>query len=182
MLLAGGLAVGAATTPTSGTAFTAGWTTLVGAGTGLALSVATAAALAGLSAERSGTGSAVVQAFNKASGPLGAAIAGSVLVAVYRARLDSARLGRPGLPATVAESARRSLYDGTAAARAAGAPGLEQAVHAAFVDGMGAAFLVSAAIAVLGAVAALTVLPRGRSRRTEIGQPTEEGTADAVAH
>ncbi|CAI7980306.1 MFS transporter, DHA2 family, multidrug resistance protein [Frankia sp. Hr75.2] len=182
VLLAGGLAVGATTTPTSGTVFTAGWTALVGAGTGLALSVATAAALAGLSAERSGTESAVVQAFNKTSGPLGAAITGSVLVAVYHARLGSARLDGIGLPATVAESARRSLYDGTATAHAAGAPGLEQAVRAAFVDGMSAACLASAAIAVLGAVAALAVLPSGRSRRTETGQQTEEGTADAVAH
>ncbi|MDT3445212.1 MULTISPECIES: MFS transporter [unclassified Pseudofrankia] len=177
VLLAGGLAVGATAAPTSGLAFTAGWTALVGAGTGLALSASTAAALAGLSAERSGTESAVVQAFNKTSGPLGTAITGSVLVAVYQARLDSA-----ALPAAMAAPARRSLYDGTAAARAAGAPGLEQAVRAAFVDGMSAAFLASAAIATLGAFAALALLPGRRSRRTESGQPIEEGTADAAAH
>ncbi|TCJ40428.1 DHA2 family efflux MFS transporter permease subunit [Parafrankia sp. BMG5.11] len=177
VLLAGGLAIAVTTTPTSDTAFTAGWTALVGAGTGLALSAATAAALAGLSAERSGTESAIVQAFNKTSGPLGTAITGSILVAVYHTRLDSAEL-----PATVAESARRSLYDGTIAAHAAGAPGLEQAIRSAFVDGMSVAFLASAAIALLGAVMALVLLPRGQSRGTEAGQPTEEGTVDAVAH
>ncbi|WP_076833984.1 MFS transporter [Frankia sp. CcI49] len=175
VVLAAGLALGATVTPTSSTAFTAGWTALVGAGTGLALAAATAAALAGLSAERSGTESAVVQAFNKASGPLGTAITGSLLVAVYHARLDSA-----GLPGTVTESARRSLYEGAAAA--AGVPELEQAVRAAFVDGMSAALLGSTAIAVLGAVTAVAVLPGRQSRRTEAGQPTEEGTIDAVAH
>ncbi|SNQ47148.1 Multidrug MFS transporter [Frankia canadensis] len=175
VVLAAGLALGATATPTSSTAFTAGWTVLVGAGTGLALAAATAAALARLSAERSGTESAVVQAFNKTSGPLGTAITGSILVAVYHARLD-----RAGLPATAAESARRSLYDGTAAT--AGVPELHRAVRGAFVDGMSAALLGSAAIATLGAVMAVAVLPGRRSRRTEAGQPTEEGTADAVAH
>ncbi|ABW13375.1 hypothetical protein Franean1_3986 [Parafrankia sp. EAN1pec] len=82
----------------------------------------------------------------------------------------------------MAATARRSLYGGTATAQAAGGPGLEQAVRAAFVDGMSAAFLVSAVIAILGACVALAVLPRGRSRRTEAGQPTEEGTVDAVEH
>ncbi len=177
ILLAGALAVGATTTTTSGTAFTATWTALLGAGTGLALSAATAAALAGLSVERSGTESAVVQAFNKTGAPLGTAITGSVLVAIYHARLN-----RAGLPAPVAENARRSLYDGTTVAHATGVPGLEQAIRAAFVDGMSVTFLASAAIAVFGAGTALAALPGGRSRRTEAGQPTEEGTVDAVAY
>jgi hypothetical protein len=175
VVLAVGLALGVTATPSSGTAFTSGWTALVGAGTGLALAAATAAALAGLSVERSGTESAVVQAFNKTSGPLGTAITGSLLLAIYHSQLNSARL-----PAAVAESARRSLYEGTAAA--AGVPGPQQAVRAAFVDGMSAALLGSAAIAMLGAVLAVAVLPGRRSRRTEADQPTGEGAVDAVAH
>jgi AcrR family transcriptional regulator len=80
---------------------------------GLTLTAATAAALSRLSAERSGTGSAVVQAFQKTAGPLGTAIMGSVLAAGYQARLDL-----HGVPAAAAAAARQSVSAGIAAAGA----------------------------------------------------------------
>ncbi|MFG2047327.1 DHA2 family efflux MFS transporter permease subunit [Micromonospora sp. NPDC048935] len=180
VLLAAGLGAGAGTSLTAGNGFVAGWTAVVGLGTGLALVAATAAALSGLSVERSGTESAVVQAFNKTSGPLGTAIMGSVLVAVYHARLDSADLD--GVSAPAAQAARRSLSEGIAVAREIGSPALEHASRAAFVHGLSVALLVSAGIAVVGAVAAAAFLPhRDSGRSTGAGPTSKEASAHAVA-
>jgi hypothetical protein len=69
--LAAGLLLGADTSVGSSGFFVAAWMALVGAGMGLALATATSAALSELSEERSGVGSAALQALNKMGGPLG---------------------------------------------------------------------------------------------------------------
>jgi AcrR family transcriptional regulator len=154
-LLAAG-AVGGATTGTASTAtFVAIWMAVLGAGTGLTLTAATAAALSRLPAERSGTGSAVVQAFQKSAGPLGTAVTGSVLAAGYRARLDL-----HGVPAAASAIARQSVYGGAAVASRLGSSSLAHAARSAFAEGMDAAFLASAGVAGAGAVLTLAFLPR----------------------
>lgn len=80
---------------------------------------ALAAALSQLPVERSGIGSAVVQAFQKTAGPFGTAIAGSVLAATYQAHLD---LG--GLSATASTTVGQSVYDGLAVADRLGSASL----------------------------------------------------------
>jgi DHA2 family multidrug resistance protein-like MFS transporter len=156
VLLAVGAVAGTTTRATSGTAFVALWMAVLCAGTGLALTAATAAALSQLSAERSGIGSAVVQAFQKTAGPFGTAIMGSVLAAAYQARLDLT-----GLPATAAAAARQSVYGGLAIASRVRSAGLAQSARAAFVHGMDVSLVVSAGIGTTGAVLALAFLPRG---------------------
>ncbi|MGA7987914.1 MAG: DHA2 family efflux MFS transporter permease subunit, partial [Candidatus Dormiibacterota bacterium] len=79
VLLAVGLTVGATTAVESSTLFVAIWMAVVGAGMGIAMSTTTSAALVELSEERSGVGSAVLQAVNKTGAPFGTAILGSVL-------------------------------------------------------------------------------------------------------
>src|SRR5262245_25817139 len=135
---------------------------VVGVGMGLTTATATSAALAELPEERSGIGSAVLQACNKTGAPLGTAILGSVLSSAYLARLDL-----PGLPA----AARESVFGGVAVAQAAHSSALLQAVRGAFVHGMDVALLVSAAIAVAGALATLAFLPRVRTGRAVIAAP-----------
>jgi MFS transporter, DHA2 family, multidrug resistance protein len=156
VLLAAGAVAGTATRTTSGTAFVALWMAVLCAGTGLALTAATAAALSQLSAERSGIGSAVVQAFQKTAGPFGTAIMGSVLAAAYQARLDLT-----GLPAAAAAAARQSVYGGLAVAGQVRSAGLAQSARAAFAGGMDVSLAVSAGIGMTGAVLALAFLPRG---------------------
>jgi MFS transporter, DHA2 family, multidrug resistance protein len=156
MLLAGGAVAGTMTRATSGTAFIALWMAVMWVGAGLALTTATAAAVSQLSAERSGTGSAVVQAFQKTAGPFGTAIMGSVLAAAYQARLDLT-----GLPAAAAAAARQSVYGGLAIASQVRSAGLAQSARAAFVHGMDVSLVVSAGIGITGAVLALAFLPRG---------------------
>jgi MFS transporter, DHA2 family, multidrug resistance protein len=154
-LLAAGALGGAMTGPVSSATFVASWMAVLGTGTGLTLTAATAAALSRLSGERSGTGSAVVQAFQKTAGPLGTAILGSTLAARYQARLDLR-----GVPAAAAAAARRSVYDGVAAASRLGSASLARMARSAFAAGLDAALLASAGIAVAGALLALAFLPR----------------------
>jgi len=159
MLLAAGLALGATTTAHSGEAFNACWTALVGAGMGVAMATATSAALSALPEARSGVGSAVLQAINKTAAPLGAAVLGSVLSSAY-----VAHLALSSLPPASAAAARASVFAGVEVARRAGSVALLHAVRAAFVSGMGEALVVSAAVAVAGALLAAVFLPRGAPR------------------
>jgi MFS transporter, DHA2 family, multidrug resistance protein len=153
-LLAAGAVGGATTTTASTTAFVAIWMTVLGAGTGLTLTAATAVALSRLSPERSGTGSAVVQAFQKTAGPLGTAIVGSILVAAYQARLELR-----GIPSAAAAAARQSVYGGLAAASKLGSAPLARIARSAFAGGMDTALLASAGIAAAGVMLTLAFLP-----------------------
>jgi MFS transporter, DHA2 family, multidrug resistance protein len=155
VLLAAGAVCGATTSTASSSPFIALWMAVLGAGTGLTLTAATAAALSRLSAERSGTGSAVVQTFQHTAGPLGTAIMGSILAVGYRARLHL-----HGVPAAAAAAARQSVYGAVAAAGRLGVGSLARVARSAFAGGLDAALLASAGIAVAGAVLALAFLPR----------------------
>ncbi|HEY1823183.1 MAG TPA: MFS transporter [Trebonia sp.] len=158
VLLGLGAALGTATGSGSGTAFVAAWMVILCAGTGLALTAATAAALSRLSADRSGIGSAAVQAVQHTAGPVGTAIAGSLLTATYQSRLD---LG--GLPPATAALARESAYQGVAIARQSGSAALAESVRNAFASGIDASLLFSVGTAVVGVAVALAFLPTTRS-------------------
>ncbi|GAA2332122.1 MFS transporter [Dactylosporangium salmoneum] len=145
LLLGAGGALGLATRVSSSMAFVAAWMVLLCAGAGLTLTAATAAALSRLSPDRSGIGSAVVQAFQKTAGPLGTAVAGSMLAAAYRANLD---LG--GLAPDAAEQVRQSVYQGVALAERTGSAALADTVRTAFVAGVDASLLFSIGTAVAG--------------------------------
>ncbi|HEX6738405.1 MAG TPA: DHA2 family efflux MFS transporter permease subunit [Vicinamibacteria bacterium] len=159
-LLAGGLAAGATTNVRSGDGFAAAWTAVCGLGLGVGLPAAMDAALGALSAERSGVGSALIQALRMVAGTIGVALLGTVLNAGYRGRLDLA-----GLPAPAADAVRQSVATGVAVARQLGSAALLDAVRAAFVHGMDAMLWVSGGAAALGVVVALAFLP-GRARGT----------------
>ena len=154
-LIAAGLLIGTTTGVHSSATMIAAWMALVGAGMGLALATASSAALVELSEERSGVGSAVMQAINKVGGPLGAAVLGSVISAAYLSQLHLA-----GLTAATAAEARQSVFGGVAAAHQAHSPALLHAVEAAFTLGLDQALLVSAGVALAGALLALLFLPR----------------------
>lgn len=154
-LLAVGLSVGATTSVASSGGVVAAWMAIVGAGMGLAMATATATALSELSQERSGVGSAVMQAVQKVGGPFGSAILGSVLSSAYQAQLHLA-----GLPPTAATVVKESLFGGLAVARQLDSASLRAAVRAAFVHGMDVSLVVAAGIAAAGFVLALIFLPR----------------------
>lgn len=169
-VLAIGLALGSRTAVGSTDLQVAAWMAVVGAGMGLAMATASSAALVELSEERSGVGSAVVQAVNKVGGPFGTAILGSVLTAGYLGRLH---LG--ALPAPAVAAVRRSVFGGIAVARQTGSGALLRTVRAAFVHGMDAALVVSAGIAVAGMVLTLVFLPRTGAAAPVAAVRDEEG-------
>jgi len=155
VLLAAALFVGGLTSVGSSGLFVALWMVVAGMGTGIAMATAMSAALVELSEEKSGVGSAVLQAVNKTGGPFGIAVLGSVLSAGYLGRLDLS-----GLSATAAAAARQSVFGGVAVAHKIHSASLLKSVDAAFVHGMDQALLVSAGIAAVGAVLTVVFLPK----------------------
>jgi MFS transporter, DHA2 family, multidrug resistance protein len=168
-ILAGGLLIGARTSVGSSGLFIAGWTALVGLGMGLALATSMSAALCELSAERSGVGSAALQAINKLGGPLGTAILGSVLSTAYLARLITA-----GLPTAAATAARQSIFGAIAVAHETHSPALLTSAHAAFAHGMDLALVVSGAIALVGVALTVVLLPEVNALKAVEPLPVEK--------
>jgi EmrB/QacA subfamily drug resistance transporter len=153
-VLAAGLAFGATTTTSSGEGFSALWLSIAGVGTGVTMATTASAAVAELDEERAGVGSAVLQALKNTGAPLGSAVLGSTLLAVY---VNHLRLG--GLPSAAATSARQGVFQGAAVAHRLDSLALLAQVHGAFVHGMDSALLVSVAFAAAGCVLGVIFLP-----------------------
>ena len=158
VLLAAGLFLGATTSLGSGGLFVAAWMAVAGLGTGIAMATTSSAALAELSEEHSGVGSAVLQAVNKTGGPFGIAILGSVLSAGYLARLSL-----PGSRRPLRRAVHQSVFGGVAVASKVHSAVAARLRAAAFVHGMDLALLVSAGIALAGLVLTLLFLPRANA-------------------
>ena len=172
VLLAIGLLLGATTGVESSVGFIAAWMAIVGAGMGLAMATSASAALSELSQERSGVGSAVMQALQKVGAPFGTAILGSVLSSAYQAQLNLA-----GLPAAVANVVKGSLFGGLAVAQQLGSASLLASVRTAFVQGMDVSLVVAAGIAVVGFVLTLVFLPGRAAAKAEEAEPVEASPA-----
>ena len=176
VLLAVGLLLGALTSVGSSGLFVASWMVLAGIGTGIAMATAMSAALVELSEEKSGVGSAVLQAVNKTGAPFGIAVLGSVLSAGYLGRLDLS-----GLSATAAAAVRQSVFGGVAVAHEIRSASLLRSVDAAFVHGMDQALLVSAGIAVVGAVLTVVFLPKVNAPAEQTMKPGLPDLSEVVS-
>lgn len=130
---------------------------MVGLGTGLTMATAASTALVELDEEHAGIGSAVLQALKSTGAPLGSAVLGGTLSAVYIGRLHLA-----GVPRGAAGAARQSVFGGLAVLHALHSGSLAASVRDAFVHGMDVTLVVSAGIAAAGTVAALVFLPSRR--------------------
>ena len=154
LLIAGGLFAGAATGPDTGYGYVAIWITLAGLGLGFTMPPSMNAALSALSAQRSGVGSALIQAMRQVGSAVGVAMLGTVLNAGYRDRVDVSHL-----PAQAAGAVKDSASAGVAVAGKLGDPGLLDSVRSAFTHGMDLSLVVAAGVALAGAVLALIYLP-----------------------
>jgi DHA2 family multidrug resistance protein-like MFS transporter len=148
------LAFGATTKTASGTGFAAAWLATFGLGLGLAMPQTMNAALSALSAERSGSGSALISAMRQVGATIGVAVLGTVLASVYRSHLVVT-----GLPAAAA-AAKSSVVAGVAVAHALGSAALLDSARSAFVQGMDTMLWVCGGIALASAILALLFLPR----------------------
>jgi DHA2 family multidrug resistance protein-like MFS transporter len=152
-----------ATGPATGYGYTAIWISVTGVGLGFTMPVAMNAALGALSAETSGVGSGLIQAMRQVGGAIGVAILGTVLNSGYRDQVDVA-----GLPGAAAGAVRDSAAGGVVLADKLGDPGLLHSVQAAFTHGMDLSLLVSAVIALAGAVLTLVFLPARPPRPAQV--------------
>ena len=168
-LLGTGMIIGASTGTASSGGFVAAWMAVLGAGLGLTFATASSVALSELSQERSGVGSAVLQALQKTGGPLGTAILGSVLSSAYQARLNLA-----GLPPAAATVVKESLFGGLAVAQQLGSAPLLASVRAAFVHGMDVSLVVAAGIAAAGIVLTVAFLPRRTAATAGRAEPLKK--------
>ena len=155
VVMAAGLAVGATTSAASGSAFTATWYAVAGLGLGLAMPAAMNAALGALTAERSGSGSALITAMRQVGATIGVAVLGTILLSAYRSQLD---LG--GLTAAAAGAVRTGVAAGVGVAAGLHSAALLVSVRAAFAHGLDVMLAVCAGIAGLSALLALVFLPR----------------------
>jgi EmrB/QacA subfamily drug resistance transporter len=154
-LLAAALLIGATTSTSDGYGFAAVWLVILGAGMGFALPTTTMAALGALSKERSGVGSALVQALRQLASTIGVAILGTLASTGYRNGLDLR-----GLPDSAADAVRSSVTSGVAVADRLDSGALLSQVRRAFVDGMDATLWACGGIALVGLALALVILPR----------------------
>jgi DHA2 family multidrug resistance protein-like MFS transporter len=173
-IMAIALAVGTRTTIASGTGFAATWFAVTGLGLGLAMPTALNVALGALSAERSGSGSALITAMRQVGGTIGVAVLGTVLATAYRSRLDLA-----GLPAKAVTAIRDSVAGGVATAKASGSAGLLDTVRSSYVHGLDTMLWVCAAIAIVSALLGLAFLPRWKAQELEPAPETEPVPAEA---
>jgi MFS transporter, DHA2 family, multidrug resistance protein len=175
-LMAATLAAGATTKTSSGTGFAAAWFALFGLGLGLAMPQTMNAALSALSAERSGSGSALISALRQVGATLGVAVLGTVLASVYRSHLTVT-----GLPAAAAAAARSSVVAGVRVAHAAGSAALLEAARSAFVQGLDTMLWVCAGIALVSAILAVIFLPRQADGMPAVPtRPAATGESDAM--
>ncbi len=170
-----GLALGTAMQVTSSDAFIAAWTFVVGLGAGVGFATSASAALVELSAERSGVGSALLQAVVKLGPAFGATILGSALNSTYQGRVHLA-----GLPAAAAAAVHDSVFGGIVVARQLGSGELLTSVRTAFVAGVDDAVRLAAVVAAAGVVLALVFLP-GRSAAPVPSGAKPQGVGHDVA-
>ncbi|QDZ14802.1 MFS transporter [Humibacter ginsenosidimutans] len=182
VVIAIGSVLGSFTVGSTGEVYIAIWMGIVCAGAGLALTAAMSAAVSQLTAERSGVGSGVVQALQKTSAPLGTAILGSIVAAAYSAQLMRSLSELPVLAAhqSVVAEVKSSVYAGVTLAARLHSSELANAVRTAFTHGMTVSLLVSAAIAAVGAIMAVVILPGPRPAET--GTPSATTTKRGATH
>ncbi len=173
-VMAAALAVGAATSVTSGTGLAVAWLAVAGLGLGLAMPAAMNVALGALSTERSGSGSALITALRQVGATIGVAVLGTVLLSGYRSRLS---LGH--LPAVAADAVRSSVAGGVVVAHATHSADLLVMVRTAYVHGQDVMLAVCAVIALASAVLALIFLPRRAAAATTATQAAPAGRSPA---
>jgi hypothetical protein len=124
---------------------------------------------------KAGVGSAMNDLLRQLGGALGVAIIGSVMNTVYR---DKVAAALTGLPSAAADAAGDSVGAAVAiATRIGGVAGeaLAGTARAAFVDGLGLAAVVAAAIAVLTSVYVYRQMPRPTGELADL--PTSAAAA-----
>ena len=138
-------------------------------GVGLVFAPAAEAVMGAVDAAKAGVGSAMNDVTQMLASAVSIAVVGSVMYAIYAAKLGEAVVS---LPAEAAEAARDSV--GAAVQLAASMPqdeslALATAAKSAFTDALGLAVLIGAGLSLVGAVVVARFMPARDARVNEIG-------------
>lgn len=165
VLMAAGLAVCSRISPATGFGLIAGALAVIGVGLGFGMPAAMDAVLGALPLQQVGAGSGISRAVQNVATTMGPTILGSILAASYGAHLAQ---HLRGLPAPAWSAAHGSIAGAVAVAAklppALGDP-LASAAKVAYTNAMAEVLLISAAVAVVGAVVVLLFLPSRAPRR-----------------
>jgi DHA2 family multidrug resistance protein-like MFS transporter len=145
---------------------------LMAAGLALTTGPATDAVMGALPRAKAGVGSAVNDTTREVGGTLGVAVVGSVMSSIYGSRLVD-NLSPLGIPGPAVDAARDSVVAGlntVGQLPPSVQAGAADAVRAAFMDGLQAGSLISAAITGLAAIVVMIFLP-ARHRVEPTPQP-----------
>jgi EmrB/QacA subfamily drug resistance transporter len=156
---------------------------IMGAGMGLVMAPASSTIMTTVPAHQASAGSAVNDTIREVGGTLGVAIVGSLAAAVYRNRL-STRLAAHHAPALVVHVATGSIAAADAVGKSIGGTRggeILVAAHETFTTAMAFGLRVAGGFAILGAVAALVVIPRSRGARAEKMVPADVELAATVS-
>jgi len=157
VVIAIALAIGAFTTLDSSTWYTLAWVGVSGLGFGLVMPAAMNVTLASLTAERSGSGSALISAMRQVGSVIGVAILGTLISNAY-----SSRVNTNGISAASADLARQGVAGGVEVASKLGSAMLLDSVRSAFVDGMDIMLWTCGGIAIFCALLAVVFLRKLR--------------------
>jgi MFS transporter, DHA2 family, multidrug resistance protein len=158
LVMAVAMGIGAVTTLASSTGYAAAWISVAGLGLGMAMPSAMNVSIGALSAERSGSGSALLTAMRQVGATIGVAVLGTLISNGYSADVDVR-----GLPAGVASTVRSSVSGGVEVARELNSPALLHSVRTAFISGMDVMLWTCGGIALASALLALFFLRQSDS-------------------
>ncbi|WP_030929725.1 MFS transporter [Streptomyces sp. NRRL S-646] len=163
VVLAFAALLGSRTTVDSGYGFTALWLSITGFGFGFSVVPAMDGALGTLPRDRAGSGSGLLMTLRQVGAAIGIALLGSLLSGIFRDRLDVT-----GLPAQAADTAGDSVVAAHIIAEKAqpeNAAHLAASANSAYVHGMSVVLLVCGVAALVSALLAAALLPRGTAER-----------------
>ncbi len=146
---------------------------LMGLGMGLVMSPMSTAAMNAVDPTKAGVASGVLSMSRMVGGTFGVAAMGALITGLGRSKIDETL---PQLP----ESARHNLAEGLGAGATGGTGAVHDAVQTAFLYALNDGLRIAAVIAVLGAVAAWTLIEAGVPKRQPVhdADSSEVGTGD----
>lgn len=153
-------------------------------GMALTMAPATESIMGSLPRDKAGVGSAVNDTTRQVGGALGVAVIGSIFSSVYASKMGDLLVGKP-VPPEAAHAITDSIGGAMEVANRVGGDlgaALTEASRSAFVEGMHHSVLISAGIALLGALVALLFLPARALPETEDAlEITEVAMADGLS-
>ena len=165
--------------------------TVIALGVGLVFAPAAEAVMGAVGAAKAGVGSAMNDVTQVLAGAFSIAIVGSVMYAIYAARLGDAVASLPTEEAEVARDSIGAAVQLAASLPQADALALSAAANSAFTDALGLAMLIGAAFSLVGVLIVARFMPardpavseKGAQSSEQLGDDssTSETTAEPVA-